>query len=375
MRTSIWQRYAEWVGSENRVVSLGEGDTPLVRSQRIGPRLGFERLFFKLEHLNPTGSFKDRFVALEIARMLEEGQQVCLATSSGNTGSALAAYAARYGRRCVIFVNEQTPEAKLSQMLAHGAQLYRVRHFGLSAGATHEVFERLQQLAVERHYRLIVSAFRYSPEGMAGVKTLAYEIAEALPQLDHVFVPVGGGGLLAAIDQGLQEWVRIGRLARMPRLHAVQPWGCAPVVQAWRRGETHVSPVDAQTEISGLAVPFDIDGSRALAAIRTSGGAGWALSDEQIWAAQAMLSREEGIYAEPAGAAALAGFLAAAREGAVDSAETIVCLVTGHGFKDLAAVRRIAASSPVPLIEPGALFDLSLEEGGGRCVIPNSRQL
>lgn len=362
---NIWQRYAEWLGVENLTVSLGEGDTPLVRSQRIGPRLGFERLYFKLENLNPTGSFKDRFVALEIAQMLKEGQKVCLATSSGNTGSALAAYAARYERRCVIFVNERTPKTKLQQMLAYGAQLYRVRRFGLSPEATRETFGHLQRLATERGYRMIVSAFRYSPIGMLGVKTLAFEIAEALPTIDHIFVPVGGGGLLAAIWKGVHEWAHAGRLMRVPRLHAVQPIGCAPVVRAWQKGEEYVLSVEARTEISGLSVPFDVDGALALTAVRASSGAGWALSDEEIWAAQAMLCQEEGIYAEPAGAAALAGFLAAAREGHVRRAEAVVCVVTGHGFKDLVAAERIVAARAVPLIEPEAIFELSFTSGEG----------
>ncbi|GBC83154.1 Threonine synthase [bacterium HR10] len=360
MRMNIWQRYAEWIGIESRGVSLGEGDTPLVRSQRIGPRLGVEQLYFKLENLNPTGSFKDRFVAVEIAQMLQEEQTVCLATSSGNTGSALAAYAARYGRRCAIFVNERTPEAKLQQMLAYGAQLYRVRGFGSSPETTRQTFEHLQHLAARRHYRLVVSAFRYSPLGMQGVKTLAYELAEALPTLDHVFVPVGGGGLLAALWQGFHDWVRAGRLAHLPRLHAVQPLGCAPVVRAWRTGEDRILPVEARTEISGLAVPFDLDGALALTAVRASGGTAWALPDEAIWEAQAMLCHEEGIFAEPAGAAALAGVLTAVGEGKVRPEESIVCMVTGHGFKDLMAIERIVRAQAIPLIEPAEIIELPL---------------
>ncbi|GBC76872.1 Threonine synthase [bacterium HR08] len=357
-REHIWQRYAAWLGLENPMVSLGEGDTPLVRSWRIGPRLGFERLYFKLESLNPTGSFKDRFVVLEIADMLRSGQRVCLATSSGNTGSALAAYAARSERRCVIFVSEQTPDAKLQQMLAYGAHIYRVREFGRSAEITRRTFERLHRFATERGYRLVVSAFRYSPLGMQGVKTLAFEIADALPTVDHVFVPVGGGGLLTALWYGFDEWARGGRVQRVPRLHAVQPVGCAPVVRAWRRGEDRILPVEARTEVSGLAVPFDIDGALALTAVRASGGAAWALPDEQIWEAQAMLCHEEGIFAEPAGAAALAGFLAAIRENALRPEESVVCLVTGHGFKDLTAMERISSAQAVPLIEAEEIFEL-----------------
>lgn len=360
-KRNIWQRYAELLGIENKTVYLGEGDTPLVPSRAIGASLKFDHLYFKLENLNPTGSFKDRFIALETAFMLDARQRVCIATSSGNTGSSLAAYAARYGISCHIFVNERTPGGKLQQMLAHGARIYRVRNFGLSAEDTMGTFARLQHFAQEKNYRLIVSAFRYSPRGMQGIKTLAYEIVERIGSPDHVFVPVGGGGLLAAIWRGFGNCREQGVIERLPKIHAVQPRGCATVVNALLSGSDKINPIDSDTAISGLAVPFDIDGSLALAAVRDSGGSGFAVADEEIWEAQALLCREEGIYAEPAGAAALAGFLQAFRQGSICHREIAVCLVTGHGFKDPTSIKRMNVGNLIPIINLGEVFDLRFD--------------
>jgi threonine synthase len=306
--------------------TLGEGRTPLLPSTGIARRFGLERLSFKLETVNPSGSYKDRFLASEITRLLCRGARACLATSSGNTGSALAAYSARYGLRCLIAVNEQTPAGKLAQMKAHGAVVVRVRGFGASAAATRSVFELLQELAAELDLPLVVSAFAFCPEGMAGVESLGRELLDQTGgEPHHVFVPVGSGGLYIAVCRAL------GR--RWP-VHAVQTEGCSTVVAAWERGETLIRPVESTTRISGLSVPFDIDGSAALAELRACGGAGVAVSDAEVYEAQRLLLRLEGIFAEPAGAAALAGLLRLVRQGAFAPETPAVCLVTGSGFKD-----------------------------------------
>jgi threonine synthase len=336
---NVWAHYKNLLGVENQLVSLGEGDTPLVASSHIGASLAFEHLYFKLENLNPTGSFKDRFTALEIAEMIKQRKNICIATSSGNTGSSLAAYAARYGIRCYIFVNYHAPKEKLLQMLAHGAKIYRVRHFGDSAKDTMAVFSELKNYAEQERVPLVVSAFRFSPVGMQGVKTLAYELADQLEQIDHVFIPVGSGGLLTAVWQGFKDC--LGSTQLLPKIHAVQPDGCATIIKALLSNSDEIKPAIATTKISGLAVPCNIDGSLALAAIRESGGWGFSVTDEEIWRAQALLCQQEGIYAEPAGATALAGFIKAFQQGFIRKQETAICLITGHGFKDMASIEKM----------------------------------
>ena len=326
--------------------TLGEGNTPLVESVQIGPSLGMGRLWFKLETCNPSGSYKDRFIAGEVTRMLSVGARACVATSSGNTGSALAAYSARYRIACAIVVNQHAPAGKLAQMKAHGAQVIRVEDFVTSAEVTARAFEALQQLAGTRGIPLVVSAYRYCPVGMACVESIGRELrAQCAPV--HVFVPVGGGGLFTAVCRGLA--------GSGVRVHAVQPEGCSTVVAAFARGDNEILPVRSTTRVSGLAVPFDIDATLALGHLRESGGLGIAVSDDEVFDAQRMMLDTEGIYCEPAGSTALAGLRKALREGLVAKDEPAVCLVTGHGFKDPDSIAEAAARRPDALIAVDAL--------------------
>lgn len=335
------------------VETLGEGSTPLVTSRGIRSRFRLTYLGFKLETLNPTGSYKDRFVAAELARLGPAPVRAVVATSSGNTGSALAAYAARYGIRCLILVNEHAPAGKLLQMKAHGARLVRVRGFGASPELTRRVFELLERFASEGDLPLIVSAYRHCPAGMAGVERLGRELLEQTDGAPaHVFVPVGGGGLFTAVCRGL------GR--RWP-VHAVQPEGCSTVVAAWRRGNDVIVPVTSTTRISGLSVPFDIDASAALAELRATGGMGVGVTDEEVYAAQRLLARHEGILAEPAGAAALAGLLQLVEQGRFDRGERAICLVTGSGFKDPESLAALAAAGEEVLVSLEELPELLRE--------------
>lgn len=337
---------------------MGEGNTPLVESVRIGPDLGV-RILFKLEMCNPTGSYKDRFVAAELAHWLRQGRTACLATSSGNTGSALAAYSARYGMRCAIFVNEHAPAGKLMQMQAHGARIFRVKGFITSPEVTANVYRRLQAVTEASGAPLIVSAYRHCPQGMAGVETIAEEILALMDDPpSHVFVPVGGGGLFTAIARGF-------RSAGSPqvKIHAAQPSGCATVVSAYEQGREEILPVSSSTQISGLAVPFDIDAGRALAELRRGGGCGIGVSDEEVWEAQSRMIREEGIWPEPAGAAALAGCLQAHRQGLLQKGATVVCIVSGHGFKDAGSLQAAIDDNPDHLICAEDIDNSLLEVG------------
>jgi threonine synthase len=343
-------------------VTLGEGNTPLVASQRLGPSLGVAQLFFKLESSNPTGSFKDRFAAAQVEAMRAAGQRTCLTASSGNTGSALAAYCARGGIRCHLFVNEETPGGKVLQARAYGATVYRVAGYGSDPAATADVDARLQSAASERGFPFVVSAFRYCPEAMARLEGISGELVEQLGAVPHhVFVPVGGGGLLAAVWRGFRRLRASGWIRRLPRMHAVQPHGNPTLHRAWEAGARDVGPVVSTTRISGLIVPFDVDGSLALEAVYDSEGRVVAVEDEAIWAAQRELAAVEGIYAEPAGATALAGLRAEAGSGRIAAAERVVCLVTGHGFKDAGAVEIAAAGNPLRSVTAAELSALDLD--------------
>jgi len=350
---SIW-RWAEWLEDvpETARISLGEGGTPLVKSRAIGPRAGLPELWFKLEAVSPTGSYKDRFAAAAISDMRAQGKRLCVATSSGNTGAALAAYAAAAGIRCRIAIVETAPADKLRQMLAYGAELIRVRGFGLDPEITSTTLALLLRRAEEPDAQLQISAFRYSPIGMSGVQTITWELAEQLSaEPDHIFTCAGGGGLTLAVARGAVHLCSAGRWRQCPAVECVQPAGNATIAGPLRRGDARAESVRCTSTVSGLQVPTVIDGDETLEACRTSGGTGHLVDDERVFEIQRRLAREEGIFCEPAAAVPLAGALQALAEGRLSKHARVVCLVTGSGFKDAASAERMVAGVPCPLID------------------------
>lgn len=353
---SIW-RWADWfrdVPAEARL-SLGEGETPLLRSRRIGPAAGLKNLFFKLESSNPSGSYKDRFAAVAISHLIARGKQRCVATSSGNTGSALAAYCAAAGIPCEIAIVEVAPEAKLQQMLAYGARLFRVRGFGIDAGITERSFDTLRRWGQTPGNELVISAYAFSPDGMSGVQTISYELAEQAADvgrvIDHVFCPAGGGGLTLAVARGFEVLKARGKLALCPATECVQPAGNDTIATPLRTGAQQGRSVQCTSAISGLQVPSLIDGNEVIGECRRAGGTGHTVGDEEVWGCQKRLALEEGIFCEPAAAVALAGALKARGEGRVAADATVVCLVTSTGFKDVTSVQRMLHGSNAPTID------------------------
>jgi threonine synthase len=334
------------------IATLGEGNTALVPSLRLGSALGLKQLWFKLESQNPTGSFKDRFASLAVSLMREEGRTKILATSSGNTGAAVAAYAARFGLSLELYVLENAPEEKLLQCLAFGARIFKVRNFGISQQATEAVFRRLQDRARSQNSALLISAVCVSPREMEGVKTIALEICQKLESSpDHVFIPVGGGGLFVECYRGFAEGVEKRIIQKMPSLHPVQPEGCATVVGPLTQGRRRAEPVTCTSQISGLQVASLLDAQEVIDRTIQTRGSGQMVSDVSVFSWQRRMIREEGIYTEPAGATALAGLAAAVEKGLVQPEERVVCLVTGNGFKDLKSIEGIVGNTPIPLID------------------------
>ncbi|MES1250354.1 MAG: pyridoxal-phosphate dependent enzyme, partial [Chitinophaga rupis] len=331
---------------EDYRLMLGEGDTPLVRSGHLGPALGLDHLYFKLEMTNPSGSYKDRFAASAVADLLRRGSPVCIATSSGNTGAALAAYCAVAGMPCLLAIVDGAPAGKLKQMQAYGAETLMIKDFGKDLRVTGEVMEGLTQIAKEHGSLVQISAYCSNPVGMAGVQTIAYEIAEEFPFVrKQVFSPAGGGGLTLAMTEGFSVWKQVHRGFVYPKVHCVQPEGNNTISAALRDGGREARGIGGSTtSISGLQVPALLDGHRVVASCRASGGTGYVVSDELVFGCQKELARKEGIFCEPAGAVAYAGVLQALQAGELDRTDHIICLVTGHGFKDPAGVDRMAGS-------------------------------
>jgi len=358
---SIWNYAEKWgapVGAE--AVTLGEGNTPLIRSQRIGPALRLKNLWFKYEGANPTGSYKDRFAAAAVTHLKRDGKRACLGTSSGNTGAALAAYCARAGIGCHLAIVEGAPEGKLRQMRAYGAQLLRIRDFGSSPTVSDTVMRGLGGLADEVGAGFEISAFALSPRGMAGVQTIGYEIADALPgERFSIFSPAGGGGLTLAVARGIDGPGRLGRV------HCVQPAGNDTIASSLRSGSA-ARAVVSTTAISGLQVGSVLDGDDVIAACRRQGGQGYVVADETVWAWQARMAREEGIFCEPAGAVALAGVEQAVARGELEAEEHTVCLVTGSGFKDERALLRMTGEAGTPLVDGFDAFSAAVRSALSR---------
>jgi threonine synthase len=350
---SLW-RWAEWIEpvQADCRVSLGEGDTPLARSRRVGPSAGLDGLHFKLDMVMPTGSYKDRFAAVAVAHMLAHGKRRCLGTSSGNTGASLAAYCAAAGLGCHIAVVDTAPPDKLAQMLSYGATLYRVKGFGTDPAISKEVFDLVRELGKAPDAACQVSAYQFSPAGMTGVQTVAHELAEQLPGgIDHVFCQAGGGGLTLATARGFARMKEAGKLQRLPAVECVQPEGNDTIAGPLRDGAEKARAVECTTRISGLQVPSVIDGDEVIAACRAVGGTGHVVTDEEVWEVQGRLAREEGIFCEPAAAVTVAGALKAARAGYLRRDAVAVCLLTGSGFKDRPSVERMTRERNCPLID------------------------
>ncbi|MBK8505995.1 MAG: pyridoxal-phosphate dependent enzyme [Saprospiraceae bacterium] len=334
--------------SDVELLSMGEGTTPLVKSRRIGFSLGLSNLYFKLESLNPTGSYKDRFGALAISGLLATNAKFCLATSSGNTGASLAAYSALAGIPCHIVVVDGAPAGKLKQMQAYGAHLWMLRDFGIDESVTQRAFEGLQRMAIDFKTSVQISAFAYSPFGMQGVRSIAYEIAEEQPGVQHVFVPAGGGGLTLAVVQGFKQWSDQNSNFQMPQVHCVQPEGNDTIASSLRNGAPRCQAIPVSTtSISGLQVPSVIDGDQVLKTCSLHGGNGYVVTDHDVLELQRQLALSEGIFCEPAAAVALAGAHKALQNAEIKNDDLVVCLVTGHGFKDPKATEKIIEGNPL----------------------------
>jgi threonine synthase len=342
----LWRWHAALpdVAPANRV-SLGEGDTPLVHARRIGAAHGLDGVFVKSEGVNPTGSFKDRPTAVGVSTALELGMSTVVASSTGNAGASLAAYAARAGLRAVVVASATSPDAKVAPIVSHGAQVVRI------GGSVSHAAELAHTAALRWGWLNVTSTF-LNPYTVEGNKTVAYELAAQLGRApDYVVVPVGVGPLLVGIHRGFRELQRWGIVDRVPRMVAVQAARCAPIARAFERGEDVVGawhgPYD--TVAGGIADPlhgYERDATFALRVVRASGGVVLACSEREIVAATLALAEDEGIFSEPTGAAAIAA-LAQLRERCATGPDTcVVCLATGHGLKDPAALAD--ALKPIP---------------------------
>ncbi|RZI92298.1 MAG: pyridoxal-phosphate dependent enzyme [Microbacterium sp.] len=322
-------------------ITLGEGDTPLVA---LASPPGAPVVSVKCEHLNPTGSFKDRVLAVAATLVVQRGLRGFVGTSSGNGGASAAAYARRGGFSTLLFTLSDVVAQKLLQIRALGGRAFMLQGIGHDAATTRAAAERIADVAAEHGFAPVLTGGRYAPEAMDGATTIAYEIWEQDPGTTHVYVPVGGGGLLSAIGRGFERLGAAGHT--VPRVVAVQPAGC-PTLRASEAGDYSGISGETTTAISGLQVAVLFDGPGAWQAIRSSGGHVVEVTDAAVGEAQRRLA-EQGLLVEPAGATAYAGALADIAAGVHDAGARVVVVATGAGYKDEAALHRLADEAPPP---------------------------
>ena len=302
-------------------ITLGEGDTPLVRSRSLERDLGIGELYFKYEGANPTGSFKDRGMVVAVAKALEAKCAAVICASTGNTSASAAAYGARCGLQTVVVVPKgHVAAGKMAQALMHGARILLVR------GTFDDALHVVRNLAAESGVRLVNSV---NPDRIEGQKTAAFEVVDDLGDApDEVFIPVGNAGNITAYWRGFTEYARLGRASHRPRMMGFQAAGAAPLVL----GHPIEAPETVATAIR-IGNPASRDG--ALAARDESSGIIASVHDEQIMDAYRELAEREGLFGEPASAASVAGLIqyAKANPGELQD-HRVVCVITGAGLKD-----------------------------------------
>jgi threonine synthase len=310
-------------------VSLGEGDTPLLKAARMGKELGVRNLYIKDESQNPTGTFKARGLAVAVSRGLELGVDTFVVPTAGNAGSALAVYSARAGCEAHVYMPADTPKAIQSEVQASGAGLHLVN--GIISDAARQAGE----LAVENQW-FDVSTFK-EPYRVEGKKTMGLELAESFDwQLPDVIIyPTGGGTGLIGIWKAFAELEALGWIdAKRPRMVSVQSDGCAPIVRAFHSGASNAEPwKDANTVATGLCVPSAFADQLILNTLRESEGTAVQVADAEITASQQELAQKEGIFAAPEGAATLAGLRKLIAQEWIQPNESVVLFNTGSGLK------------------------------------------
>lgn len=311
--------------------ACGIGGTPLLEARNLGKTLGLERLRLKDDTRNPSASLKDRATLSVLLAAQERGHKTVATASTGNAAASLAALSARMNMEAIVFAPKSAPPAKLNQIKSHGARLYLV-------DGDYDYTYDLCQAAV-RKFGWYSRSTGNNPYCAEGKKTVAFEIAEQLlwQAPDFVFVPTGDGSILGSTHKGFRELRELGWIDRLPRLVAVQAEGSCAVVDAWEMNR-NILPVKSETLADSISVDYPRDGERALRAIKESDGFGLRVSDEEIVEAMNLLARSEGVFAEPAAAASVAGLKRAFAEDLLPAEALTVALITGHGLKDSSAL-------------------------------------
>lgn len=325
--------------AEESIVTLHEGRTPLFESQRLVEKFNLNiKLYFKLEGLNPTGSFKDRGMTYAVSKAHEDGSQAVICASTGNTSASAAAYAGRKGMEAIVVIPQgKVALGKLSQAQIHGAKVFQVK------GNFDQALDVVREIAENPKVTLVNSV---NPNRLLGQETAAYEIIESLTDApDYHFIPVGNAGNITAYWRGFKRFQQEGISQKLPRMCGFQAAGAAPIVAGHRI-------MNPETVASAIRIGNPANWKPAEEAAKESGGFISEVSDEEILKAYRAVAQLDGFFCEPASAASIAGVLKMASKGFFKDGEVVTCTLTGHGLKDPDIA--ISQSAPPYTVEPQA---------------------
>ena len=338
----VW-RYAPFMPvDESRKVSIQEGGTPLYQTKSLGEELGVVDSHVKFEGLNPTGSFKDRGMTMGVSHAKEIGATAVGCASTGNTSASLAAYAAKAGMQCAVFLpSGKVAAGKLAQALFYGAKVLSID------GSFDDALDLARKMADERRIYLLNSINPYRPEGQ---KSVLFEIMDQLRYdvPDRIILPVGNAANIWAVYKAIKELEEVGWIDKVPMLTGIQAEGSAPVAKAFAQKKRDFIPEGSpETIATAIRIGNPVSGRKALHAIYDTKGFATTVTDQEIISAQKLLGRLEGVCVEPASAASIAGLRKLRAEGIVDKGEKVVCICTGNGLKDPDTIIS-NAQSPIP---------------------------
>jgi threonine synthase len=360
---SLW-RYQELLPVESPKTGFNSGFTPLVRADRLARELGVSELYIKDDSVNhPTFSYKDRVVSIAATRAVELNFPVFGCASTGNLANSVSAHAARLGLSCYVFIPNDLEPNKILGSAIYGPQVIAVD------GNYDDVNRLCTQIADRYGWGFAnINLRSYYAEG---AKTMGFEVAEQLGWRfpDHLVSPVAGGTLLPRIYKGLREFRDLGLVdGTLPRIHAAQPTGSAPVVRALESGLEFPDPVKPNTIAKSLAIGNPADGFQVVKVVKETGGTGGMATDAEILDAIELLARTEGIFTEPAGGTTLAVTQGLIRKGVIRPNESVVICITGNGYKTAEVVRDRVAQ-PIQIGRSLSDFDRVV---GSRVKVPAS---
>lgn len=326
MWNGIISKYKDFydVKEGEAIISLNEGNTPLIPANNISKMLGGIKLYLKYEGLNTTGSFKDRGMTMAVSKAVQEGSKAIICASTGNTSASAAAYAAKAGIKCFVLIpNKKIALGKLAQAILYGATIIPID------GNFDDALRIVQEIAKEGKVTLVNSV---NPYRLLGQRSGAYEVCDQLEgKVDYLSIPVGNAGNISAYWAGFKDYFEAGKIEKLPVMLGFQAAGAAPIV------ENRVFE-EPETVATAIRIGNPASWDKAVAARDESKGLIDKVTDEEILEAQKLLASKEGVFVEPASAASVAGLMKLHKKGYFQGVHNVVCVLTGNGLKDPSVV-------------------------------------